>query len=54
MKCSRTHHAVGVTPLLNQIGGLEAYHNLLRSDMSSRFAGPLAISYYLETESNNI
>jgi len=28
-------------PLLNQIGALEAYPNLLRLDMSSRVAGPL-------------
>ena len=33
-------------PLLNLIDGLEAYPNILRLDMSSRFAGPLDVSYY--------
>ena len=43
LKCSRiTVYA----PLLNQIGGLEAYPNPERLDMSSRFAGPLNVIYY--------
>ena len=35
--------------LLNLIDDLEAYLNLLRLDMSSRFAGPLNVIYNFET-----
>jgi len=37
--------------LLNLIDALEAYLNLLRLDMSSRFAGPLNVTYNFETAS---
>ena len=39
-------------PLLNQIGSLEAYLNLLKLDMSSRAAGPLNVIYNFESASN--
>jgi hypothetical protein len=50
LKCT-AHPAGGGTPLLNLINALEAYLNLFKLDMSSRYAGPLNVIYNFETAS---